>query len=130
MVTICGRKKVALEETRKLLLAENGNDEEKVLVVIGDICDDEVMKQTVDKTIEKFRGLNVLVNNAGGTHGEMFVSELEGDLAAFDYTLKLNTRCVLRLCQLAYPQLIKSQGEIVNVGSIAGLNNGVVSVFH
>ncbi|CAJ0604622.1 unnamed protein product [Cylicocyclus nassatus] len=118
-----------IKETKRLLLAENGNDEQKVLVVIGDICDEEIMKKTVDKTVGKFHGLNVLVNNAGGTHGEMFVSELEGDLSAFDYTLKLNTRCVLRLCQLAYPHLIESQGEIVNVGSIAGLSNGVATPF-
>ncbi|VDK65503.1 unnamed protein product [Cylicostephanus goldi] len=72
------------------------------------------MKQIIDETLEKFHCLNVLVNNAGGTHGEKFVSELEGDLAAFDYTWKLNTRSVLRLCQLAYPHLIDFQGEIVN----------------
>ncbi|CAJ0604612.1 unnamed protein product [Cylicocyclus nassatus] len=125
MVTICGRRKAALEETKRLLLAENGNDEGKILIVIGDICNEEVMKQIVDETVGKFHRLNVLVNNAGGTHGEKFVSELEIDLAAFDYTWKLNTRSVLRLCQLAYPHLIESQGEIVNVSSIAGMHNGV-----
>ncbi|KAK5986141.1 Short chain dehydrogenase domain protein, partial [Trichostrongylus colubriformis] len=36
---------------------------------------------------------------------------------------------VLRLCQLAYPHLIKTQGEIVNVSSVTGLNNGASAPF-
>lgn len=90
------------------------------------------------------------MNNAGGTYGSISADhELEGDLSVFDYTLNANMRrsegekllkadgflisrghcSVLRLCQLAFPHLVRTKGEIVNVSSVAGLHNGAVSNF-
>ncbi|KAL6737853.1 hypothetical protein Aduo_011464 [Ancylostoma duodenale] len=129
-VTICGRNEVSLNESKELLLTMNGNDEKKIVVVRGDVCDEEVMKQIIDKTVQQFGRLDVLVNNAGGTYGSISVDhELEGDLSTFDYTLNANMRSVLRLCQLAYPHLIQTKGEIVNVSSVAGLCNGAAVPF-
>ncbi|KIH68545.1 oxidoreductase, short chain dehydrogenase/reductase family protein [Ancylostoma duodenale] len=109
-VTICGRNEVSLNESKELLLTMNGNDEKKIVVVRGDVCDEEVMKQIIDKTVQQFGRLDVLVNNAGGTYGSISVDhELEGDLSTFDYTLNANMRSVLRLCQLAYPHLIQTK---------------------
>ncbi|VDP03164.1 unnamed protein product [Heligmosomoides polygyrus] len=56
-------------------------------------------------------------------------AEIEGDLSLFEYAINLNTRSVLRLCQLAFPHLIKTKGEVVNVSSIAGLRNGMSQLF-
>ncbi|VDO57126.1 unnamed protein product [Haemonchus placei] len=65
------------------------------------------------------------VNNAGGSNsGDWKKPEIEGDMSNFEYTLNLNTKSILRLCQLAYPHLIESKGDIVNVSSIAGQPNG------
>ncbi|CAJ0594525.1 unnamed protein product [Cylicocyclus nassatus] len=126
MVTLCGRDEATLEESKRLVLAENGKKEAKVLLVKGDLREDEVMKKTIEQTVENFGRLDVLVNNAGGTSSESTYegSELEGDLGNFDYAWELNTKSILRLCQLAFPHLIKTKGEIVNVSSIAGLPNG------
>lgn len=88
------------------------------------------------------------MNNAGGAAtGATEGSELDGDLSNYDYAMDLNTKrfalshinafrsstvmenrsSVLRLCQLAFPHLTKTKGEIVNVSSIAGRDNGAVS---
>ncbi|EPB75023.1 oxidoreductase, short chain dehydrogenase/reductase family protein [Ancylostoma ceylanicum] len=92
-VTICGRNEASLDESKKLILAVNGNDDSKIVVVSGDICDEEVMKQIIDKTVQNFGRLDVLVNNAGGTYGGISANhELDGDLSAFDYTLNANMR--------------------------------------
>ncbi|ETN70860.1 oxidoreductase, short chain dehydrogenase/reductase family protein [Necator americanus] len=132
MVTICGRDENTLNESKNIVLAENGNAEEKVLVVRGDIREEEVMQRTIGETVKKFGRLDVLVNNAGGAAKvakiDIEKSELEGDMAPFDYALDLNLKSVFRLCQLAYPHLMQTKGEIVNVSSIAGLNNGNATI--
>uniref|UniRef100_A0A1I7XNX2 Dehydrogenase/reductase SDR family member 11 n=1 Tax=Heterorhabditis bacteriophora TaxID=37862 RepID=A0A1I7XNX2_HETBA len=46
----------------------------------------------------------------------------------YDYIMNLNTRAVLVLTQLALPYLIKSQGEIVMVSSVAGLNTAGITL--
>ncbi|KHJ93775.1 oxidoreductase, short chain dehydrogenase/reductase family protein [Oesophagostomum dentatum] len=129
-VTLCGRDEKALNESKNLVLAENGNSEEKIVVVRGDVREEEVMQRIVDETIKKFGRLDVLVNNAGGSNTQIFEgNELDSDLEKFNYTMDLNTKSVLRLCQLAFPHLVKTKGEVVNVGSTAGLNNGSAMAF-
>ncbi|EYC21541.1 hypothetical protein Y032_0019g3886 [Ancylostoma ceylanicum] len=130
MLIICGRNEKALNESKSIVLAENGNAENKVLLVSGDIREEAVMKKTIDETVQKFGRLDVLVNNAGGSSTTALEgSELDGDLSNYDYAMDLNTKSVLRLCQLAFPHLIKTKGEIVNVSSIAGLENGATLGF-
>ncbi|VDM82904.1 unnamed protein product [Strongylus vulgaris] len=104
------------------------------------------MKETIDETLKKFGRLDVLVrvrallvifsklvNNAGGSSPDSTLegNELDGDLSKFEYAWELNTRSaqrqlfsILRLCQLAFPHLVKTKGEVVNVSSIAGKPNG------
>ncbi|KAK6019856.1 short chain dehydrogenase family protein, partial [Ostertagia ostertagi] len=118
MLTICGRDEKTLNETKSMVLAVNGGDEKKVFLVRGDICSEEVMKEIIEGTVNAFGRLDV--NNAGGNKGAEFGKpELDCDLTNFDYTHNLNTRCILRLCQLAFPHLTETKGEIVNVSSIA-----------
>ncbi|CAJ0594143.1 unnamed protein product, partial [Cylicocyclus nassatus] len=125
-VTLCGRNETSLQESKRLVLAKNGNNEAKVVLVKGDLRKEDVMKKTIDDTVKKFGRLDVLVNNAGGmpTEAPLGGCEIEGDLSRFDYAWEINTKSILRLCQLALPHLEKTKGEIVNVSSIAGLNNG------
>ncbi|XP_017493294.1 PREDICTED: dihydroanticapsin 7-dehydrogenase-like, partial [Rhagoletis zephyria] len=74
----------------------------------------------IKQTVAKFGQLDVLVNNPGiATTGHI----LDIDVDQFDTILNTNLRAVFLLTKFAAPHLIKTQGNIVNVSSIAGLRS-------
>lgn len=89
------------------------------LAIVADVLDHSQLEMVIEKTISKYKRLDVLVNNAGaGKNGS--VEEITID--DFDWTINLNVKSVLKLTQLAIPHLKATKGNIVNVGSVAGLN--------
>ncbi len=70
----------------------------------------------VEATVEQFGGLDILVNNAA----VMTRSNLETtDVETFDFTIAVNLRAPMLLCQAALPHFRKAgQGVILNIGSI------------
>uniref|UniRef100_A0A1I7Z5M3 Short chain dehydrogenase n=1 Tax=Steinernema glaseri TaxID=37863 RepID=A0A1I7Z5M3_9BILA len=47
------------------MIVDKGVPAERILSVQGNIQDDETLKELVEKTLEKFGRIDVLVNNAG-----------------------------------------------------------------
>ncbi|XP_026764194.2 3-oxoacyl-[acyl-carrier-protein] reductase FabG-like [Galleria mellonella] len=88
------------------------------LVVRADVGNDDDVKRIVDETINKYRKIDVLVNNAGLS---LTGSILKGDiLESYDKTMAVNLRAVVHLTTLVAPHLVKTKGSIVNISSIAG----------
>ncbi|WKY01536.1 hypothetical protein Q1695_015499 [Nippostrongylus brasiliensis] len=108
-ITITGRKQDKLKEIHDSIVAA-GVSEGRILSVIGDIRNDEVQKELIERTVAKFGRIDILVNNAGG-----FVESL----ALRPY---LPFYSVMQLTRLARPHLIASKGEIVIISSIVGQN--------
>ena len=54
--------------------ARTGGD---VLAVPGDVCCDEDVERVVSTTVERFGGIDVLVNNAGGSRAHPFLEATE-----------------------------------------------------
>ncbi|XP_019641645.1 PREDICTED: uncharacterized protein LOC109483097 [Branchiostoma belcheri] len=118
-LALTGRNEENLQATAKACV-EAGTPEDKILIVTGDICDDEVRKNLVDQTAQKFGRIDVLVNNAGTlTFGNLETT----DMAEYDKTMDVNVRSVVRLTQLCVPHLTKTKGAIVNVSSIKGIRS-------
>ena len=68
-------------------------------------------------------GLDVLINNAGGLGERRPIADV--DDALFDFVYDLNVRSVIAASQAAIPHFEKrGGGNIVNVGSIAGIDGG------
>ncbi|CEF59414.1 Short-chain dehydrogenase/reductase SDR family and Glucose/ribitol dehydrogenase family and NAD(P)-binding domain-containing protein [Strongyloides ratti] len=115
-VVIVGRNEKTLNETVEIL-KNNNIKEENYIVVQCDLTDEKSPKTIIDKTIEKYGKIDVLVNNAGqpGKAGVKDITSLE----LYDHVFRINLRAVVMLSEAVLPYLIKTKGNIVNVSSIA-----------
>ncbi|OWR41546.1 3-dehydroecdysone 3alpha-reductase [Danaus plexippus plexippus] len=89
------------------------------LVVKADVGNDEDAKRIIDRTIDHFGQIDVLVNNAGiGAWGNLVSGKL---VESYDTVMRVNLRAVVNLTSLATPHLIKTKGNVINISSIVGL---------
>lgn len=114
-VVIVGRNEAKLEEVAK----QCSQAGKKPLPIKADISKDVEAKQVIDKTIQKYGKLDVLINNAGILGKPQSILE-KNLVAVYDEVLNTNLRPVFLLTNLAAPFLAKTKGNIVNVSSIAG----------
>lgn len=114
MLFDCGLRLVLLgRNEEKLKKVANGRD---CLIIPGDILDDNFIKYAVEKTVEVYGGIDVLINNAGIAHSKSF-EEITMD--EYDDIMNTNTRAPFLLCKSALPYLQKSScGTIINIASV------------
>jgi len=94
----------------------------EVEVFAGNAGDPEVARACVAATIERFGGLDILVNNAATNpyYGET----LGVDEGRFDKTFQVNLRGPLFWCQAAWDQAMKDRpGVMLNIASVGGLRS-------
>ena len=91
----------------------------QTLVVPTDVTDEAACKRLIDNSVEHFRGINVLVNNAGGSMQARF-DEIR-DISIFDRLMKLNYMGGVYCTYYALPHLKASRGILVGVSSLAGM---------
>lgn len=76
------------------------------------------VEASVNKTIETFSRLDVLVPSAGILNrGSIETLSME----EYDQLMNINMRSVMLIMKLATPHLIATKGNIVNVSSVTGL---------
>uniref|UniRef100_A0A1I7XJ96 3-oxoacyl-[acyl-carrier-protein] reductase n=1 Tax=Heterorhabditis bacteriophora TaxID=37862 RepID=A0A1I7XJ96_HETBA len=112
-VTITGRNEDALKATHDAMLIA-GAKEENILIVVGDVVEQNTREGIVNKTVSKWGNLDILVNNFNN----------KTKVSISNKVFKFIFFSVMELIRLARPHLVSSKGEIVNVSSIAGLNFG------
>ncbi len=88
------------------------------LVVTGDITSEVTRLEVVNRTIERFGQIDVLINNAGvGQYGYPTEVDTEISKRMFD----VNVFSALALTQLVVPHMLaRRSGTIVNMGSVGG----------
>jgi NAD(P)-dependent dehydrogenase (short-subunit alcohol dehydrogenase family) len=88
--------------------------------VACDVSEPDQVSELVRRTVERFGGIDVLVNNAGIGGGGLPVHEL--DVESWDRTIAVNLRGPFLCSKFAIPHLLASgRGVIVNVSSAYGL---------
>ena len=103
------------EETRSAVEKEG----RRCLLLPGDVSDAEHCRQIVERTVEEFGGLDVLVNNAAFQYHAGSLEELTPE--HFDMTLKTNLYGYFYMAREAVRHM-KAGATIVNTGSITGID--------
>ncbi len=113
---------VVLAARRDKMLKEitSGCPKERYEVIAADVTKDADRRKIVGRTIERFGGIDVLVNAAGIIgNGTIENTTME----QWDYMMDINLRSVFHLTQLALPPIIARKGNIVNVSSVTGIRS-------
>jgi len=119
-VVICARTPDTLQEARRRL-AEIAPDD-YVFAQVADVSREDGVRLLIDRTVETFGGIDVLVNNVGvGRGGSLLETPDELWTEAIDYTLMP----AVRASRLAVPHMQKrGGGSIVMIASIYGREGG------
>lgn len=89
----------------------------EILIVPTDVSNVDDCRNLIDKTIEKFGRLDILINNAGISMRALFE---ETDLSVLHRLMDTNFWGTVYCTKFALPWLLKSQGSLVGVSSVAG----------
>jgi 7-alpha-hydroxysteroid dehydrogenase len=91
----------------------------RAVTVPGDLSSREGLAELVDVAVAEFGGIDVIVNNVGGSMPQAFMDTSE---RAFDGAMRWNVTTAFNLTQLAVPHLLERPGaNVVNIASTAGL---------
>lgn len=107
---------VAITGLSKLQTAKDrlGDD---VLTINADITKIELCFSTLDEVLSEFGKLDILVNNAGTN---IYKPVSQTTIEDFDLIFNTNVRGLFALTQAAIPELKKTHGNIINIGSVFG----------
>jgi L-fucose dehydrogenase len=117
-----------------VIVGRSKEDNETIIKEIGtgfgitaELTHPEECENAVKATIEKFGRIDGLINNAGVNDG---VGLEKGNYESFVASLHKNLIHYYLMAHYALPELIKTKGSIVNIGSkVAGTGQGNTSAY-
>ena len=117
-VTLCARGAAALERSAASIAATGGD----VLAVPADVSTEDGAAAVVDRTVDRFGRLDVVVNNVGKAGGGDIVATSDAEWqSALDQTLFP----AIRVSRLAVPHLRQAGGGVIlMIASIWGRESG------
>jgi len=97
-----------------------------VETMIADVTDEESVKEVVNKTIDKFGSLHILVNNAGITSDALMIRM---KTEQFERVIDVNLKGTFLMSRMAARHMMKNRyGKIVNISSVVGINGNAGQV--
>ncbi len=93
----------------------------RALLFPANVADDTAVRAMIERTVEEFGGLDILVNNAATTY---FIPHVDLDGLTdnvWDEILNVNLKGTFYCCRAAMPHLKARRGNIVNIASVAGV---------
>ncbi len=119
-IVITGRNVKKLEDAKEELERLYGIE---VLIVQADVnagADNQaVVENVVKQTVEKFGGIDVLINNAQASASGVTLAD--HTVEQFDLAMYSGLYATFHYMKACYPYLAKSKGSVINFASGAGL---------
>jgi NAD(P)-dependent dehydrogenase (short-subunit alcohol dehydrogenase family) len=120
-VVLASRKQDSLDEVAANIKASGG----EAMAVAAHTGEKATLKALVDKTIDTWGKVDILVNNAATN--PHFGPVLDAEDSMWQKTLEVNLMGNVWLCQQVVPQMRENGGgSIINVASIAGIRPGML----
>jgi L-fucose dehydrogenase len=86
------------------------------IFISGDASKAEDLNRLINETLKRYNSIDCLINNAGVHPPIKSISEFTEE--EFLELLKINTVGPFLACKYTLPHLLKSQGSIINIGSL------------
>lgn len=116
-VVVSSRKQEAVDEVAKAI-QEQGGQATGIAANTGSLED---LEQLVNKTIETYGGIDIIVNNAATN--PVFGPIINTTEDAFDKIMNVNVKGPFEFAKMAFPHMKKrGGGSIINISSIGGLS--------
>lgn len=112
-VAMAARSLDGLKETA----AFSGVSHENYLIVQADVSSKDDCQKIVDATVEKFGGIDVLINNAGVSMRAIFE---DVELEVLERLMQVNFWGAVYCTRFALPYLLRAKGSVAGISSIAG----------
>jgi short-subunit dehydrogenase len=91
---------------------------DSALITAGDLTDEAVRRRVVERTIERYGTVDILINNAGSG---LYIPSWQAPDEEVRRMMELNFFALLGMIRLVVPHMrARHSGTIVNVGSIGG----------
>ncbi|MRG85961.1 SDR family oxidoreductase [Salinibacillus xinjiangensis] len=114
-VVVCSRKEENCQETSEYLQSLGVES----IALKCDITNSDDIDQVIDRTLENFGSIDILVNNSGASWGAP-VEEMP--LEAFQKVMNVNVVGTFLMSQAVGKVMTEQQsGKIINIASVAGL---------
>lgn len=108
-------------EKQKKVAKQHGFENNRTLLLKGDVTKEEQVRQGVKKAIQTFKKIDVLVNNAGfgrfGTIEELELKDFQDQFSVNLFGVFLTTKHVLKHMKE------RDEGQIIMISSMAGKNH-------
>lgn len=100
----------------------------KTLALTADVSDINSVNSTIEKALDQFKTIDILINNAGIA---AFGNFLELEVAAWERIIQVNLMGTYYVTRAVLPNMIERQtGDIINISSTAGLaGNALTSAY-
>jgi 3-oxoacyl-[acyl-carrier protein] reductase len=96
---------------------------QKAVTICGDLTKEADANAIVEKAVEAFGGLDILINNAGSLVARKMLSEMESEF--WHKVMDINLTSMMFVTRAAAPYLAKNDNSsIVNLSSLAGRKGG------
>ncbi|WP_137287765.1 SDR family oxidoreductase [Halorussus salinisoli] len=113
-VVISSRNEERLQEAKSAICADTGADDSMVIPVVCDLSNEEDIKSSMIKAVERLGGLDVLVTNHGGPPSKSFD---DATLNEFDAAYRSVLRSTITVIETTLPALRDGGGSITNIVS-------------